>query len=58
MDDLDKLAAFVESALRHADLPDNPGIESVSTVETRDSQIVLGVELTGGDLFFIEVKPA
>ncbi len=58
MDELEKLATFIEAALRHADLPDNPGIVSVGRVESRDEARVLGVELASGTGLFIEIELA
>lgn len=55
MSDTEKLLAFIEAALRHAGLPDNPGVESVSRIDGED---VLGVELADGKEFFIEVSLA
>jgi len=54
--DLKKLTMFIEAALRHADLPDNPGVESVESIQGESG--VVGVELTNGRSFFVEVKPA
>lgn len=52
MEDLEKLLRFIESALRHADLPDNPGIQSATRI---DGESVIGVELNNGGRFFVEV---
>lgn len=56
MDGLEKLTAFIEAALRHADLPDHPGLMSVDRIQGETG--VIGVELESGAEFFIEVKPA
>lgn len=50
------LAMFIEAALRHADLPDNPGIQEVDWID--GDGYTIGVRLEDGSELFVEVTEA